>query len=113
VVPPDRENAGDAYWPTLGVERLWEGYQDPDVCAGLDLCRANSPWSRIADLEAKVRLLDEYDTAMRSGTDLSYDHRTGRHSYAQCLWGVLCVLADGYRGREGWRERWPLPARFQ
>lgn len=72
----------------------------------------HDPRAVVADCEAKLQLLDRYDSAAARG-DLSYDYRTGRHSRAEILWNALLVLTGGYRDREGWRDQWPVPGIFQ
>jgi hypothetical protein len=88
--------------------RLPEGSQEAIAAAA----ETEDAAERVNDAQAKLTLLNRYDTASARG-DLGYDYRTGRHSNAALYWNALLILTGGYRHREGWRDHWPQPQSFQ
>lgn len=61
----------------------------------------------LAEIEAKRRILDEYETVCAEVRDpKSAEHRANARARQFALEGVLRLLASAYAGEPGWREEW-------
>ena len=105
VAPPDHPRAGEPVWPSPSTERLGVyRSDDPDVSGALDLIRMCSPAYVIARCEAELAILDLYEQqAAKAAENAMQEDR------AWTLWPVIVLLAEGYRHRDGYAERWATP----
>jgi hypothetical protein len=113
--------AGQPFWPTPGAESAFRRWGDPDILAGLDLVKAFGPQWVTGDCEAKLAVLDAYESAVKRREQEQADYGAWVRGEAPAerpqfngpdpalipgLEMAVRLLGSGYRHRPGYREEW-------